>query len=94
MSWVSKLLGRDDPEGGDQIVIVPMPPLIVLLRHHEAAKGSPLTKEEVLEIRDSAICMNMSRSRAERLAESRGFPDIDLTQAWEEWVRVRAQYTS
>ena len=89
MGWISKLLGNDAQD--EQLVIVPFPPLVTLLEQHEAAKGAPLTEEEVLGIRDGAVCMTMHRSRAEQLEESRGFPDIDPANAWEEWLRVRVQ---
>ena len=93
MSWFSRLLG----EGSDDVeplVVVPIPPLVTLLQHQEAAKGSPLTEDEVLGIRDGAVCMTMSLSRAQQLAQSRGFPDIDSARAWEDWVRVRSQGTA
>lgn len=93
MSWLSRLLGQVSNDG-DHLVVVPVPPLVTLLRHQEAAKGSPLTEEGVLGIRGGAVCMTMSLSRAEQLAESRGFPDIDPARAWEEWVRVRSQGTA
>lgn len=87
MGWISRLLGRADDD--DTLVVVPIPPLVTLLQQHEAAKGAPLIEDEVLGIRDGAVCMTMRRSRAEQLASSRGFPDIDPSNAWEDWVRVR-----
>lgn len=73
------------------LVVVPIPPLVTLLQHYEVEKGAPLTEVEVLGIRDGAVCMTMRRSRAEQLAGTRGFPDIDPANAWEEWGRVRTQ---
>ncbi len=93
MGWLSKLLGKagDDVE---PLVVVPIPPLVTLLQQQEAAKGSPLTEDEVLGIRDGAVCMTMSQSRAEQLEEGRGFANIDPARAWEEGVRVRSQGTA
>ena len=39
----------------EALVIVPIPPLVAVLLHHERAKGEPLTEAEVLEVRDAAV---------------------------------------
>ncbi|MGV1682699.1 hypothetical protein [Sphingopyxis sp. NJF-3] len=91
MNWISGLFGNAEAAGDDPIIPVPFPPLITLLQQHETAKGSALTEAEVLDIRDGAVCMTMKRSRAEQLAASRGFPDIDPANAWEEWLHARHQ---
>jgi hypothetical protein len=90
VGWLSRLFGKVDDEVDEPLVIVPIPPLVTLLKQHEAAKGSPLTEQEVLDIRGKAICMTMRRSRADQLAAARGFPDIDPANAWTEWVEVRS----
>jgi hypothetical protein len=94
MSWLARLLGRDAADADDQLVVVPIPPLVTLLSQHEAAKGTPLTEEEVLSIRGQAVCMTMRRSRADELASRRGFDDINPVHAWKEWVRIRSQGSS
>ena len=94
MNWFSRFLGKDSDDVDEPLVVVPIPPLVTLLQQHEAAKGSPLTEEEVLGIRDNAVCMTMRRSRVDQPAESRGFPDADPANAWEEWVRIRSQESS
>jgi hypothetical protein len=90
MKWLAKLLGKRDGDA-NLLVVIPIPPLITLLQQQEALKGAALTEAEVVGIRDRAICMTMSRSRAEQLAAQRGFSDIDPSRAWEEYVRVRPQ---
>lgn len=90
MGWLSRLLGKVEDEVDEPLVIVPIPPLVTLLQQHEAAKGSPLTEQEVLDIRGKAVCMTMHRSRAAQLADTRGFPDIDPANAWTEWLQVRS----
>lgn len=90
MGWLTRLFGKDDDEVDEPLVIVPIPPLITLLQQYEAAKGSPLTEQEVLDIRSKAVCMTMRRSRADQLAEIRGFLDIDPANAWTEWVEARS----
>ena len=75
----------------EELVIVPIPPLVTMLLNRERAKGSPLTEAEVLEIRDGAICMTMRASAARKLAEERGFDDIDPENVWEEWQAIREE---
>ena len=81
---------KPPPEAVDEpLVIVPIPPLITLLRAQETAKGAPLSEEEVLAITDSAICMTMRQSHADQMAAKRGYDDIDPENVWDEWVRIR-----
>lgn len=92
MSSFRRLIGKTKEDAvDDPVVIVPIPPLVTLLEQYEAANGSPLTEEQVLRIRDGAVCMTMSLSRAQELADSRGFPDIDPANAWSEWANVRSR---
>jgi hypothetical protein len=68
-------------------------PLVVLLAGAEKQKGRPLTREEVLEIRDKAAFVMMSPEQAEKFYESldaqvpvhRMNPD----RIWEEWQEIR-----
>jgi hypothetical protein len=69
----------------DPVVVVPIPPLVTLLVELEDRKGRPLTEAEVLEARDGAVCMTMRRSHAWKMAEQRGYPDLDPANVWEEW---------
>ncbi len=66
-----------------------MPTLAHLLRQAEAAKGSPLTRAEVLAVRDKGVCMMLRASAALELEEKRGFRDIDPEDCWEEWQSLR-----
>jgi len=60
----------------------------VLLRH-ENDKGSPLTEQEVLAIRDGCTAVALPRDQVARIAESRGYDDIDPKHCWEQWQQVR-----
>lgn len=73
----------------DQLVLVAIPPLVTILLHHERKKGGPLTEEEVLAIRDGAVCMTMPLGVAAQMADKRGYDDIRLENAWEDWLAVR-----
>ena len=71
------------------LVPVFVPPLVTLLQKKERTKGSPLTKEEVLEIRDNATMILMKADEALKMADSRGYRDIDPDKAWEQWLQIR-----
>ena len=71
------------------LVPVFVPPLVTLLQKKERTKGSPLTKEEVLEIRDNATMILMKADEALKMADSRGYRDIDPVKAWEQWLQIR-----
>jgi len=72
------------------LIPVFIPPLVSLLAHAEAQKGSPLSETEVLQIRGGAVCMLMSVERARELAAKRG-PDLDPEQCWAEWQLARQE---
>ena len=66
-----------------------MPALAHLLRQAEQAKGSPLTRAEVLGVRDKGVCVLLRASAALALEDKRGFRDIDPEHCWEEWQALR-----
>ena len=70
----------------EDLVPVFMPALVVLLTHHEQRKGAPLTKDEVLAIRDKATCVMAPADILPAMAESRGYEDIDPERCWEQWL--------
>lgn len=69
----------------DPLIPVFMPALIVLLENARTKKGSPLTKEEVLAIRDNGVCLMMKTSQAIQLDNRRGYSDLDPEICWEQW---------
>ena len=79
----------DDRDADEQLVLVPIPALVALLVHHERENGEPLTQAEVESIRDNAVCMTMPLSAARKMAEQRGYDDIDPENCWQEWVALR-----
>ena len=88
-------VGRDpEPPTDDPVIPVYVPALVALLVHCEKQKGSPLTEEEVLGLRDEAICITTRASIARALAERRGYEDIDPRDAWHQWQDVRSQLTA
>lgn len=67
-----------------------VPPLSMVLEHAEDAKNSPLDEAEVLDIRDSASVIMMSRDDFNAMAQSRG-DDIDPENCWYDWQMLRRQ---
>lgn len=66
------------------LVPVFIPPLALLLERAEDLKGSPLTPEEVFEIRDKAPCITMEAVDARKFQEGRG-GDVDPENCWYDW---------
>ncbi|NNG37366.1 hypothetical protein [Nakamurella aerolata] len=75
----------------DELVLSFIPPLVAVLLDAERSKGSPLTEDEVLFLRDDSTCIAVERSVAEAVAEQRGYPDIDPDRCWEQWQDIREQ---
>jgi hypothetical protein len=97
MNIFARLFARKQParsEPDEPLVPVPIPPLRVLLLDLERQKGAPLTKAEVLDVRDKCVCMMMPLSGREKMAESRGYRDIDPENCWDEWLAFRTEMRS
>lgn len=71
------------------LVITFMPSLVSVLLRHEKEKGSPLTEQEVLDIRNRAAAAALPVEAAANVVQERGYRDIDPTHCWEEWQRYR-----
>lgn len=70
-------------------------PLVMLLAGAEKQKGSPLTREEVLDIRENAAFVMMSPEQAQRFYKSLDSQvpvhRINPDRIWEEWQEIRDQ---
>jgi hypothetical protein len=88
-SYFSHPLAQEESMTDENLVIVAIPALVAILLHHEKQKGAPLDREEVLAIRDKAACMAMPRHAAAAIAEKRGYQDIGLETAWDDWIAIR-----
>lgn len=77
-------------EKKEELFIVPVPALVAVLLNLEKRKGSALTETEVIEARDTAVCIAMPRSALEAVIEARGYLDIDPEDAWEAWLAFKA----
>ncbi len=74
------------------LLIVCVPSLVATLLNRERTKGSPLTEQEVLEIRDKASAIAMPDYALAEVEAGRGYKDIDPENAWEEWQKARLNY--
>jgi uncharacterized protein YegJ (DUF2314 family) len=75
----------------EDCVPVFMPALSAWLLHAEDIKGEPLTSMEVIRLRDKAPCIMMKREDALKLAESRGYEDIDPENCWYDFQMLRRE---
>lgn len=75
----------------DPLVLTMVPALVAILLNREDAKGSPLTEEEVIAIRDSAACIALPATVAAEVAKRRGYDDIDPEGCWEQWQAARSE---
>jgi len=75
----------------DDIVPVFLPALVALLMRAEELNGSPLTRNQVIAIRDNAHCVMVPASAKTEMEAERGYADIDPERCWEDWLIVRAQ---
>lgn len=66
-----------------------MPALSTILVSSEDKKGSPLTIDEVHEIRDNAPAIMLRESAQQAMIASRGYKDIDPNNAWYDWQVFR-----
>ncbi len=82
-----------DNDTGERLVPIFIPSLVSILLREERAKRSPLTCDEVVQIRGKAVCIMMAESRVSALTISRGYRDIDPEKCWEEWVVMREELT-
>jgi hypothetical protein len=83
-----------DMSAEDPVIPVFIPALVALLLRAEQLKGSPLTRDEVVSIRDNAVCMTVRASVKAAMEEKRGYRDIDPERCWEEWLQFRAQMSA
>src|SRR5258708_19803725 len=75
----------------EPLIPIFIPPLLTLLVNAERQKGSPLTPSEVAAVRDRGVCIMLPKSKASKMAEARGYNDIDPEHAWDQWQVVRQQ---
>jgi hypothetical protein len=73
----------------EKMVPVFLPTLADRLAAAERDKGTPLTKDEVLAVRDRGTCVMLGESAILAMEKRRGFPDVDPEHCWEDWQKLR-----
>lgn len=62
-----------------------IPSLVGMLTYLEKEKGEDLTQEEVLDVRERAVAIVLSKEDRRKLDEARGYQDFNPEYIWEEW---------
>jgi hypothetical protein len=78
----------------DDLLPTFIPALVALLIRAEELNGSPLTRNQVMAIRDNANCVMLPPSAKAEIEEERGYADIDPERCWEDWLMVRARMSA
>jgi hypothetical protein len=71
------------------MAIVFIPALVALLESKEIEIGHELTRNEVESIRDNATAIVLPEEIAKDMTKSRGYPDIDAEDVWNEWLTYK-----
>jgi uncharacterized protein YegJ (DUF2314 family) len=75
----------------EQLIPVFIPALGPLLINAEDRKGTPLSYDEVIRLRDGAACIMMSSEHALAMEKTRGYRDIDPENCWFDWQHLRRE---
>ena len=75
----------------EELIIYPVPSLVATLLNRERAKGTPLTEDEVIQIRDACPAIAVPLEVAREMDEKRGYKDIDPERCWEQWQVARKE---
>jgi hypothetical protein len=80
------LAARPLPEG---LVLQFIPSLAAMLTRAEQLAGRPLTREEVLRVRDNCPVVVSEAEPARAVEEGRGYADLDPADPWPGWQELR-----
>lgn len=75
----------------DHLIVMPTPSLVATLVNKERKKGAPLTKKEVLKIRDNTPSKMVTLAEKEAIENRREYEDIDPENVWKEWQDARTE---
>src|SRR5262245_43478329 len=80
------LSGHPLPDG---LAMLFIPSLAALLTRAEELKGSPLTEERGIRIRDAAQAVVTLADAAAATVEQRGYPEVDPLNPLQSWQAIR-----
>jgi hypothetical protein len=75
----------------DGMILVFVPALAAVFAYAERQKGGPLTPTEAVRIRDRSPAMLVTAAQAAKLAEERGYDDVDPAAPYESWRRMNGE---
>jgi hypothetical protein len=81
------LAARPMPPG---LAVIFMPSLAALLADAERIKGSRLTEEQVVRIRDKALVVVVPADVVAATVQQRGYAEVDAANPWESWQAIRS----
>ena len=101
--WLQRLLGKPTVHAAEpldgaeaiadaadrELVLQFIPSLSAVLLNAERKKGAPLLETEVVEIRDKASVMAVTRGMARDVDARRGYIDIDPEDCWRQYLQMR-----
>ncbi len=76
---------------GDGLVLLFIPSLAALVTRAEQLKGSPLSREELLRIRDNASVVVCESEQVRAVEEQRGYEDLAHADPWGSWLVLRGR---
>jgi len=85
-------MSGDQDSESEKLIVFCIPSLVATLLSRERAKGSPLTEEEVIEIRNNCPAKALTPAEARAVEERRGYKDIDPERCWEQWQQARLEF--
>lgn len=71
------------------MAIIFIPALIKLLDHAQKNQSTPLSRDEVEQIRDNATAVSVPDAIALEMAKNGSWVDINPEHCWEEWQDYR-----
>ena len=75
----------------DPIVPLFIPSLVAKLKAAEDKKGSSLTEEEVINMRDISTAVTVPLTIRNEIWESRGYNDVSIENCWQDWCEIRKE---
>lgn len=84
----AEVAARALPEG---LVLLFIPALVAMVTRAEQLKGAPVTREELLRIREISPVLVSEAEPAQAVEEQRGYADLDLNDPWGSWLALHGR---
>jgi hypothetical protein len=84
----AELAARPLPDG---LVLLFIPSLAAIVARAEQLKGAPLTRDEVIRLRDHSAVIVSDPEPARAVEERRGYVDLDPADPWGSWLTLHGR---